>query len=123
MGKGEICLGSFAGPGALWLAIKRPKKRNLRLRARPVFGFIPIPGRLAHMGTALLRTNLRKRSVGDAVDVVMSHAHELGIITLWHMPRVSPSEILTMHTLKALSTQSRVAVRAETALPQSWPII
>lgn len=88
------------------------KKTDLRLRARPVFGFIPIQGRLAHMGTALLRTNLRKRSVGDAVDVVMSHAHELGMMKAWHMLRVTPSEILTMPFLKALSTQSGTAVRA-----------
>lgn len=71
-----------------------------------MFGFIPIQGRLAHMGTALLRTNLRKRSVGDAVDVVMSHAHELGMNKPWHMLRVSPSEILTMHILKAVSTRN-----------------
>ena len=71
-------------------------KRRLSLRARPVFGFIPIRGTLAHVGTALLGANLRKRSVGAAVDVVLSHAHELGMTVPLHKLIVSPSEILVV---------------------------
>jgi len=76
--------------------VKTSEKRKLRLRAGPVFGFIPIRGSVAHKGTALLRANLRERSVGDAVIMLMSHAHELGMNPPWHNTASSPSENISL---------------------------